>query len=93
MRSLRSARVRASVRSSSAPASREYPTTSAARVAAIFRVSLIPREPGFAHAVHHRRKSPTPNHPFDRDFGIETAGFGQRRFRLIHLAAVGVGGG
>ena len=43
MRSLRSARSRASVRSSSAPASRLQPTTSAARIAAIFRVSAIPR--------------------------------------------------
>ena len=37
--SLRSARSRASVRSSSAPASRLYPTTSAASIAASFRVS------------------------------------------------------
>ena len=41
IRSLRSARSRAKVRSSSAPASRLYPTTSAARIAAIFRVSLM----------------------------------------------------
>src|SRR5271157_1164533 len=43
MRSLRSARRRASVRSSSAPARRLKPTTSAARIAASFRVSLTER--------------------------------------------------
>jgi hypothetical protein len=41
IRSLRSARSRASVRSSSEPASRLYPTTSATRIAASFRVSAI----------------------------------------------------
>ena len=41
MRSLRRPRRRASVRSSSAPARRLYPTTSATRIAASFRVSLI----------------------------------------------------
>ena len=41
IRSLRSARSRASVLSSSMPASRLYPTTSAARIAASFRVSVI----------------------------------------------------
>ena len=41
MRSLRNARSRASVPSSSAPAMRLKPTTSAARIAAIFRVSAI----------------------------------------------------
>jgi len=43
MRSLRSALSRAKVRSSSALASRLKPTTSAARIAAIFRVSLMER--------------------------------------------------
>ena len=33
------------------------------------------------------------NHPSDREFGIETAGFGERGFRLVHLADLGVGGG
>ena len=41
IRSLRSARSRASVRSSSAPARRLKPTTSAARIAASLRVSVI----------------------------------------------------
>jgi hypothetical protein len=41
IRSLRSARSRASMRSSSAPASRLYPTTSAASIAASFRVSAM----------------------------------------------------
>ena len=41
IRSLRSARSRASVRSSSEPASLLYPTTSAARIAASFRVSAM----------------------------------------------------
>src|ERR1700683_3923498 len=41
IRSLRSARSRASVRSSSAPVSRLNPTTSAARIAASFRVSAM----------------------------------------------------
>ena len=41
IRSLRRARRRASVRSSSALASRLYPTTSAARIAASFRVSVM----------------------------------------------------
>jgi hypothetical protein len=40
-RTLRSPRKRASVRSSSAPARRLYPTTSATRIAASLRVSLI----------------------------------------------------
>ncbi len=46
IRSLRSARSRASMRSSSEPASRLYPTTSDTRIAASFRVSttaLLPR--------------------------------------------------
>jgi hypothetical protein len=46
MRSLRSALRRARVLSSSAPASRLYPTTSATRIAASFRVSLIAHPPG-----------------------------------------------
>src|SRR5580692_9882020 len=41
IRSLRRARRRASVRSSSEPASLLYPTTSAARMAASFRVSAM----------------------------------------------------
>src|SRR5579863_739984 len=45
IRSLRSPRSRDSVRSSSAPASRLYPTTSETRIAAIFRVSLIAPAP------------------------------------------------
>jgi len=41
--SLRSVLSRARMRSSSAPASLEYPTTSEARIAAIFRLSLMAR--------------------------------------------------
>src|SRR5277367_6619461 len=43
IRSLLKPRSRDKVRSSSAPASRLYPTTSATRIAAIFRVSLMER--------------------------------------------------
>src|SRR5208337_2942792 len=31
-------------------------------------------------------------HPFDRDCGTETAGFGEFRLRLVHLARQRVGG-
>src|SRR5271156_5656333 len=52
MRSLRKALSRARVRSSSAPASRLKPTTSAARIATIFRVSAIVPLPG--EAKYHK---------------------------------------
>jgi hypothetical protein len=33
------------------------------------------------------------DHPFDREFGIEAACFGQGCFRLVHPARLRVGGG
>jgi hypothetical protein len=33
------------------------------------------------------------DHPFDREFGIETPRFRQSRLRFLHLAGVRVGGG
>src|SRR5271169_4804099 len=62
IRSLRSARRRARVRSSSAPVSRLNPTTSAARIAASFRFSLMPASSP-RRAWHNR--------PLARRFGVD----------------------
>src|SRR5271165_1238865 len=58
IRSLRRPRRRASVRSSSAPASRLYPTTSATRIAASFRLSPI--APLSAFGDYHERSAKSP---------------------------------
>ena len=68
IRSLRSARSRASVRSSSEPASLLYPTTSDASIAASFRVSgheYLPQHPdrrlGFSQAQSSKLTCPALN--------------------------------
>src|SRR6516225_997274 len=73
-----------------------WPVTPLCRRAAgsIARVecSLL-RHAGFAKAVEHGRKVRRALlHPFDRNYGIETAEFGEDRLGLVHLARLRVSG-
>ena len=60
-----------------APASRLYLTTSASRITASLGSRSFLRQPRLSEAVEHGRKVRRVFlYPFDRDFGIEAAGFG-----------------
>src|ERR1700727_1766520 len=66
IRSLRSALNRARVRSSSAPARRLNPTTSAARIAAIFRVSVIARPSAAVRIAQNEPMGPSRSAQIER---------------------------